>query len=184
MTSHRDGRRWIGELALPAWEDFLAAGDRPVVTVDVNPEAPGIAPTAGQLATLRHLESIQVDLRTVVEAELRRYYDSVRPKYLRFAEKHPEFFEDFAKQMPPNPEPATFARLHTLQGAFVHPVTLHDLAYVGLSFRASWEDEHGVGVLVHDRRVVEVGNADVSFLQWIAEQDRDDSEARSRDGAG
>jgi hypothetical protein len=134
-------------MELPAWREFLDPAGEPVVPVDFNPEGPaaGVAPT------------------------------EVRPKYVSFGEKHPSFFEDLAKQMPAHPVPSVFAGLHRLQGAFIHPVVLHDLADVGLSVSASWEIEHGVGALVHDRRVVEVGFADVSLTQWIADQDRDDS---------
>lgn len=186
MGSLQKRRIGAGQLELSAWKDFLEAADRAVVDVDLSPEgaAEDAATTEAQLATVRYVEGIQAELRTVVEAALRKYYDSARPKYAAFAEAHPGFFADFANEMPVNPEPAAFARLHTLQGVFIHPVVLHKRAYVGFSFRASWETEHGVGVLVHDRRVVQVGGADVAFTQWIAEQDRDDAGHSSPDGAG
>jgi hypothetical protein len=44
-------------------------------------------------------------------------------------------------------------------------------AYLGFSFHVAWEPEHGLGVMVHGRRIVDVGGADTSFLEWIAERD-------------
>jgi hypothetical protein len=70
MGSQRDMGRWIWELELPAWTDFLDPTERPVVAVDVNPEAAGVEPTRSQLLTLRHFERIQVDLLTLVEARI------------------------------------------------------------------------------------------------------------------
>jgi len=36
-------------------------------------------------------------------------------------------------------------------------------AYIGLGFNCSWEQEHGVGVLLHLDRIVDVGGEDTSF---------------------
>jgi hypothetical protein len=58
-----------------------------------------------------------------------------------------------------------------LQGLFVHAVSVGGVAYVGLSFSAQWDHEHDAGVMIHGNRVVDVGGADTSFLEWIAERD-------------
>ena len=45
------------------------------------------------------------------------------------------------------------------------------MPYVGYEFGCEWEDEHGLGVLMHGTRVVDVGFADTAILLWIAEAD-------------
>lgn len=45
------------------------------------------------------------------------------------------------------------------------------MAYVGYEFRCTWDEEHGMGVMTHKNRVVAIGGADVSILEWIAESD-------------
>ena len=35
----------------------------------------------------------------------------------------------------------------------------------------TWDDEHGLGFMVHGDRVVKLGGADTSFLEWVAERD-------------
>ena len=67
------------DIRLPAWQDFLPPGGPPLVTVDFNPESAGerVAPNEVQLATLRHLASIQADLRVVVE-EVHHAVDHLR----------------------------------------------------------------------------------------------------------
>jgi len=57
-------------------------------------------------------------------------------------------------------------------------VIFHDVVrgrspYLGFSFRCTRDREHGLGVIMHGRRVVEVGGADVAVLEWIARRDAD-----------
>lgn len=41
-------------------------------------------------------------------------------------------------------------------------------AFVGFEFGCDWDQEHGAGAMVHGRRVIDVGGADVAFLEWKA----------------
>jgi hypothetical protein len=91
--------------------------------------------------------------------------------YARYARELPHLFENFGAQMPESPSAERLARLHTLRVIYVQPVAAGGHAYVGLSFDATWELEHGVGVLLHRDRIVEVGGADTAQLMWIAERD-------------
>lgn len=50
---------------------------------------------------------------------------------------------------------------------------LDGVSYIGFGFGCSWDGEHGVGVMTHKNRVIEVGGGDCSFLEWIAVRDRD-----------
>jgi hypothetical protein len=57
----------------------------------------------------------------------------------------------------------------------VHQISKDGEPYVGFEFDCTWDEEHGLGVLMHGTRVVEVGGADTAFLLWIAEQDSERS---------
>ena len=164
---------WSCDIALPTWASMLDPRAGGLVSVAFNPEGSdeNLRPTPEQLKTLDHISEIQGELRIRVEGALKAHYEEVRPRYLALATTHPRFFADFSAQMPDAPSPEVFAALHKLDGIFIHPVIAGELAYVGFGFRAAWEVEHGVGVLVHDGRIVEVGNADTALLQWIAEKD-------------
>ena len=68
----------------------------------------------------------------------------------------------------------TRAMLSAAQGlsnVHVLRVARDGIAYVGFEFGCAWEEEHGLGVMMHRDRVVAAGGADVSFLEWIAEED-------------
>jgi hypothetical protein len=166
-----NGGEWTCKLALSAWRDLSPSrrDDSFPVKFLTDHEEPGEA----LVATLVRLAEDQVLLHSTVTSAMRRHYDSVRPRYVRFALAHPHFMGDPNASMPESPDDATFASLHELQGLFVHPILKEGLGYVGLSFSARWEPEHGLGVMLHHRRVVEVGGADTSFLTWIAEKDLD-----------
>lgn len=66
--------------------------------------------------------------------------------------------------------------LHSLLGLhtiYIHQVEKDGIPYVGFEFGCDWETEHGLGVLMHGNRTVQIGYADTAFLRWIAEEDRD-----------
>jgi hypothetical protein len=55
----------------------------------------------------------------------------------------------------------------------VHVLTVEKggRAYLGFELGCEWDDEHGAGVMIHGRRVVDLGGADHAFLAWIAQRD-------------
>ncbi|HET7543890.1 MAG TPA: hypothetical protein VFK05_28660 [Polyangiaceae bacterium] len=65
---------------------------------------------------------------------------------------------------------------HSLLGVhtiYVHQIQHAGLPYVGFAFGCTWDIEHGLGVLMHGSRVVEIGGEDTAFTGWRAEQDAD-----------
>ena len=48
---------------------------------------------------------------------------------------------------------------------------LEGAAYVGYEFGCAWEEEHGLGLMMHQGRIVAMGGADTAILEWIAEKD-------------
>jgi hypothetical protein len=56
-----------------------------------------------------------------------------------------------------------------------------DAAYIGFEFGCTWDEEHGLGVMMHQGRIVElpdmglgrVNGADLSSEDWVAEVDRE-----------
>lgn len=55
-----------------------------------------------------------------------------------------------------------------LQDVHLHNKWRDGLSYVGLVFETGWDDGHGLGVLLHGERIVQVGGADTAFnpSQW------------------
>jgi hypothetical protein len=163
-----NGEEWRCAVPMPAWRDLLhdAAQDAVEATFLPSEGMSEEAPTSVQVATLQEVVQRQADLLTPVLTAMRQRYAAVRPRYLSVA-------PELASVMPPSPDASAFARLHRLTALHVHSIRKNGRAYVGFSFRASWDPEHGLGVLMHGKRVVDVGGADTAFIGWNAEQDSD-----------
>jgi hypothetical protein len=73
--------------------------------------------------------------------------------------------------MPAVRSPEDFRPLIGLRAVHVHPLTKDGIPYLGFELDCTWDDEHGLGVLMHGTRVVEIGEADTAILLWIAERD-------------
>jgi hypothetical protein len=58
-----------------------------------------------------------------------------------------------------------------LHSVNVHPVQKDGIPYAGFEFGCSWDGEHGLGILMHGVRTVEIRGADAAILLWIAKQD-------------
>ncbi len=72
------------------------------------------------------------------------------------------------------PDIKTVADLKNLIGVTninVHQISAAGLPYIGIEFGCKWDNEHGIGVLLHGTRVVDIGGADTAILLWMAKQD-------------
>lgn len=66
---------------------------------------------------------------------------------------------------------ATLDDVMRVNAVYVHQASRDRAPYVGVEFSCPWDEEHGLGVLLHGTRVVDIGGADTAFLLWIAERD-------------
>ena len=64
-----------------------------------------------------------------------------------------------------------FRQLIGLHNVHVLSLWKEDLPYMGYEFGCIWDDEHGLGVLMHGTRVVKVGDAQTAFTLWMAKRD-------------
>ena len=53
----------------------------------------------------------------------------------------------------------------------IHQVDHGCVPYIGFEFGCEWEEEHGLGVLMHGTRCVQIGQADVAFTLWRVDKD-------------
>jgi hypothetical protein len=168
---------WESEIVLPSWSGYRSCGgaygaqdsDVPSggrVHVCAAPLDDGLPVGQEQLAACQYLlENDAAVHEAIVGAIL---------------EKYPEFFDIFSEDAEERgirlPEQMTAEELKQHIGiAYIHlhPVEKDGVGYVGVEFGCSWDDEHGLGVMLHRTAVVDIGGADTSILAWIAERHRD-----------
>jgi hypothetical protein len=63
---------------------------------------------------------------------------------------------------------------------FIHPhkifimnVEKNGFPYIGIELDCKWDKEHGVGLMLYKKRVIEIGGSDTAFMSWVAEEDID-----------
>lgn len=171
-----------GEPAAPAApEEELACNEAETVT-DRSIDLPSCGATVdvalhlekgrsdaspGQLAALRYLERND---RTIIAKVLGRLFTEYqKAREAARAEYEPDELADVG--LPRVTKPERLLQLLDLTHADVHACSTGGVAYVGLQFHCSWEKEHGLGVLLHRARIVEIGGADTAFLWWVPARD-------------
>lgn len=88
------------------------------------------------------------------------------------------YYQDFrtnpdleSEDLPVAENAADLSALVNIEALYVHQVTKDRIPYVGIEFTCSWDEEHGLGALIHGTRAVDIGGADTAVLLWIAEED-------------
>lgn len=170
---------WEGVAKLSAWAGFqsrrgayASRGSKKgsSVRVSVAVEDPvRHTPAPEQVAAFEHLLDQQQAVRDTVLGRVYRSYSSHRAGYADdYDIDDPRELE---RVLPTLSAASELNRVIGLSTVHLSPVSLREVAYVGLEFGCNWDEEHGLGVLLHKRRVVAVGHADVCFLEWVAERD-------------
>src|SRR5215470_19157699 len=170
-----DGFFWKTTVRLDAWRGFqsgaygwqysAASSDG---TVDVT-----FAPEGREEAPLREAEVELVRWAVRHEREMQNaLMAALLPRYaaLRADADYADAIED-ERLMPPVRDVDGFRPLIGLDSLNVHQIEKAGRPYVGFEFGCTWDDEHGLGVLMHGERVVKIGGADTAILLWIARED-------------
>jgi hypothetical protein len=168
---------WSGEVVLPSWAGFQSRrgaygsvssrlesdGSARLTVSPENYDAPS-PPLPEQVQAFRFLLENERAVANSVLRAIFAEYPALRDSYGYDDEEATELMPEMerAEQLQP---------LIGLSNVHVLNVAKDGIAYIGFEFGCAWDDEHGLGVMTHRDRVIEVGGADTSFLAWIAERD-------------
>jgi hypothetical protein len=129
---------------------------------DANPAPP--APE--QVAAYRHLKENEKLITSRILAAVLKAFNAMKRR---------GFFDDVADDpdwyVPDLREPADLKRNIGLGTLHMLDYAKAGHAYLGLEFGCTWDEEHGLGVLLHKSRVVKVGDSEVSFNHHAAKRD-------------
>ena len=129
------------------------------------------APEGRDEAPLREVEVELVRWAVRHEREMQNaLLAALLPRYAALRADYADAIED-ERLMPPVRDVDGFRPLIGLHSLHVHPIEKAGCPYVGFEFGCTWDDEHGLGVLMHGKRVVKIGGADTAILLWIARED-------------
>jgi hypothetical protein len=167
---------WSAEMVFPTWRGFQsrrgpygsqdsAAPSSGSVTVVFAPEGRGNQPLdSSEISSILWFLENEPSISKALLQSLLIKYPVLKAKsdYSR-AEK--------AELMPDVASVDDFRNLIGLYSVNIHPLIKDGAPYVGFEFGCNWEEEHGLGVLMHGTRTVEIGHADTAIYLWIAEKD-------------
>ena len=178
-TLEWDGYFWSATIKLPAWKGFQCRlgpyasqiGRKKsdgtvrlsVSTLDGEEQTP---PSPEQAAAYRDLIAHQEIIRDSILQAVFREYPDYRASYVADYD-----LDESDETLPLLNRPEQLKDLIGLSSLLIHDVVREGIAYVGYGFGCEWEEEHGLGAMMHRDRVVTVGHADVGILEWIAERD-------------
>lgn len=125
---------------------------------DQNPRPP--APE--QLAAYAYLKEHQVEIRDKVLTAFLALFYKVSKQWL----KH-----DPDLELPKIETIEDMKENILFQCFYMHPYAKDGVAYTGLSFACTWDEEHGAGVLLHKDRIIDIGQAEQGFRTEECEAD-------------
>jgi hypothetical protein len=135
-----------------------------MVDGDASAEEPAV--TTEQINAYKFLVDRQESIKENILDALLAEYKNLQNQYGYSGEDEEAF-------MPNVTDTAQFQTLIGLSNVHVLDLSKDGVAYTGFEFGCRWDEEHGLGIMVHKERVIEIGAADTAFDTWIAEKDID-----------
>jgi hypothetical protein len=176
LEFHFDEFFWRAKTRLPSWVGYQSRygpygsiSSKDVsdgsVTVTFAPEGRDDAPlTEDELASVRWLLDHEGEIASAIVVGLLAEYPKLKEAYDSDASGPDQYL----------PHVSSESDLRALIGLFqvhVHPLVKDGLPYLGYEFGCDWDEEHGLGVLMHGTRIVKIGGADTAILLWRAKRD-------------
>ncbi|HEX7286417.1 MAG TPA: hypothetical protein VF532_09550 [Candidatus Angelobacter sp.] len=171
-----DNLWWTTTALLPSWKGFQSrkgaygAQDTPapsdgLVRIVFAPEGRRNQPlTDSEISAVNWAIEHESSISKALISSLLREYPSLQKQYGYSAKEKAELMPDVKSA-------EDLRALIGLSSVNVHQVQKDGIPYMGFEFGCTWDEEHGLGVLMHGTRTVRIGGADTAILLWIAEQD-------------
>lgn len=118
---------------------------------------------------IEYLENNQIKILESILTALMKVYPEWQKRYNYNEEDKPDFMPDIV-------EIKNFANLISPTTIYITSVFKDNIPYIGYLFSCSWDREHGLGIMTHKDRVIEIEGADTAFSIWSAEKDRESKE--------
>ena len=162
-TFEFDDPFWRAELRLPEWVGFQS---RRGAYASQDAEAPSIGlvsltlgrgtltpdpPSDLEIQTVQRFTELSSAMQPVLLEAILVEYIQLRPRYRRFLREQADFL------MPELRQPSELRALIGLSSVIVSPSHRDDLPVVGFMFGCTWDEEHGLGSLMHGTAVLGVG---------------------------
>lgn len=173
-----DDDSWAGTMPRGVWAgaDVRYVADdrrrrparvRSTLAVSVRPvrERPPSPPQPAQLAAIAYHRDHDAAIMATVLTAILAYYAGERGSWVAVLGRELAHLARPVRSTRGLRSLVRLTRLHVMTHA------RDDLAYVGLEFACSWDDEHGLGVMTHGNRVLAIGDASTAWDEWRCRDD-------------
>ncbi len=155
---------WEGTIQLNEWEKFF--GYKLGIKLNVGGDSIVDEITEIHENTFNYLVEQQANILDIVVNEFYLQYPIWQEEY--------GYDEDEKLYLMPNLTCIEdLKKLINPQKIYIMDIETDNIAYCGIDFHCRWDEEHGLGLMIHKRRIVKVGGADTAFTTWIAEDDKE-----------
>ncbi|MEO0477807.1 MAG: hypothetical protein AAF085_17840 [Planctomycetota bacterium] len=151
VTLHWDDFAWSGTIAQPPFPSLYGAE----LLVETRDEEQ-IAPSDQQITAWQNLCQYKPTVQLAVLQATFEYYQKMRPQY---AKAGPEWIANMPELERPD-QLTDRIGLNTVNLSWPYD---EQPVRVGLSFGCTWEREHGIGVVLVDNKVIDIGGADCAL---------------------
>jgi hypothetical protein len=153
---------WDGRIKLTGWSDFRlvdgssgnATNTYSLTVTPTDQTKLGALPSRAQTTAINHLITESESIAQIVCQAVMPYFND--------AYNADECFFD---ELQPISSPNEVRGMLELYSVHIHRHQRSECAFVGLQFGCAWDEEHGLGVLFNRSTVVELGTADVAFVE-------------------
>ena len=155
---------WEGTIKLVDWDNFFETEQ--TLTLNIGGDCIVDELTDVHENGYRFLLDHQAEI-------LKTSIDEIYDHYPIWQEEYSYEEEEKSLLMPDITDMEDLKSLLKPRRIYILDTKLDNLPYLGIEFQCSWNEEHGVGVMLYKDRVIKVGGADTAFLNWIAEEDKE-----------
>ena len=167
---------WETEVNLPEWSGFqerngpygaLSSSEPSNGTIKIvfAPEGRDEGPiNTEEIELINWFLSHQSDVIGSIVSALFSNYSSIRDNFIE------ECGEEMAEYFPPVNVADDIKSVVGVVSVNIHQVAKNGIPFIGVEMGCNWEEEHGLGFLLHGNKIVEVGGADTAILLWLARQ--------------
>ncbi|MEL7005557.1 MAG: hypothetical protein AAFN93_22925 [Bacteroidota bacterium] len=139
-------------------------GDINLIIEDELNETPDLKQS--QINAINYMSNNPNEIRLALLKALEKHYPSQKEIY-GYDPNDP----DYQTWFPEIRKLSDFASVFGIGNVFILIEDMEGFAYVGLEGGCSWDEEHGIGFLLHKDRVVNISTADIAFNSWEASKD-------------
>lgn len=116
-----------------------------------------LAPLPYQEKAIQYLIDNQAEIQNRMLTQLTSEFPSIAEIY--------DYLDIEDNVLPSAPKMEDFHRMIRLTVLYIMREEKEDYAYVGYGFGCTWDSEHGLGIMTHKSRVIEIGGSDSAFAR-------------------